>query len=242
MSHPSPPDTTTRGRDLRTISLVGLAHGTSHFFHMLLPPLFPVFKESFGLSYAELGLLVTLFFVISGIGQALAGFLVDRVGARPVLFAALGCFAASAASGALAQGYGGLLLGLHLERYGRLISGDSYVAMKHGPVPSGTYDIMKAVRGDGTCAVEDEAQEAFTVDGRHDVIPRREANEALFSESDLECLREAITRYGSLSFKALTDLSHDAAWDSADENDIIELEQIIATLSDGASLLEHLRR
>jgi len=131
---------------------------------------------------------------------------------------------------------------IHLERYGRLISGDSYVAMKHGPVPSGAYDIMKAVRGDGTCAVEEEAQEAFTVDGRHDVIPRREANETLFSESDLECLHEAIARYGSLSFKALTDLSHDAAWDAADENDIIELEQIIATLPDGASLLEHLHR
>ena len=35
----------SRGRDLHTISLVGLAHGTSHFFHMLLPPLFPLFKD-----------------------------------------------------------------------------------------------------------------------------------------------------------------------------------------------------
>jgi MFS family permease len=107
-----------RGRDLRTISLVGLAHGTSHFFHMLLPPLFPLFKAAFGLSYAELGLLVTVFFAISGIGQALAGFLVDRIGARPVLFAALGCFAAAAASGALAQGYGGLLLAAALAGLG----------------------------------------------------------------------------------------------------------------------------
>ncbi len=131
---------------------------------------------------------------------------------------------------------------IHLERYGRLISGDSYVAMKHGPVPSGTYDIMKAVRGDGTCAVEEEAQEAFTVDGRYDVIPRRGADETLFSESDLECLQEALKRYGNLSFQELTRLSHDEAWDSVDENDIIELEQIIATLPDGASLLAHLHR
>lgn len=85
---------------------------------MLLPPLFPVFKATFGLSYAELGLLVTLFFAISGIGQALAGFLVDRVGARPVLFAALGCFVGAAASGALAQGYGGLLLAAALAGLG----------------------------------------------------------------------------------------------------------------------------
>lgn len=107
-----------RGRDLRTISLVGLAHGTSHFLHMLLPPLFPLFKGEFGVSYAELGLLVTLFFAISGIGQALAGFLVDRVGARPVLFVALGCFVAAATSGALAQGYGGLLLAAALAGLG----------------------------------------------------------------------------------------------------------------------------
>ena len=41
-----------------------------------------------------LGLLVSVFFVISGVGQAMAGFLVDRVGARPVLFTALGLFVA----------------------------------------------------------------------------------------------------------------------------------------------------
>jgi MFS family permease len=111
-------DPAVRGRDLRTISLVGLAHGTSHFFHMLLPPLFPVFSQTFGLSYAELGLLVTLFFAVSGIGQALAGFLVDRTGARPVLFAALGCFVAAAACAALAQGYAGLLLAAALAGLG----------------------------------------------------------------------------------------------------------------------------
>jgi MFS family permease len=114
----TPADRTTRGHDLRTISLVGLAHGTSHFFHMLLPPLFPVFRDAFGLSYAELGLLVTLFFAVSGIGQALAGFLVDRIGARPVLFAALGCFVAAATSAALAQGYFGLLLAAALAGLG----------------------------------------------------------------------------------------------------------------------------
>jgi FSR family fosmidomycin resistance protein-like MFS transporter len=118
MSTAPPVDRAARGRDLRTISLIGLAHGTSHFFHMLLPPLFPVFRDVFGLSYAELGLLVSLFFAISGIGQALAGFLVDRIGARPVLFAALGCFVAAATSAALAQGYFGLLLAAALAGLG----------------------------------------------------------------------------------------------------------------------------
>ncbi|MFN9726678.1 MFS transporter [Acidovorax sp.] len=105
-------------QDARTIALVGLAHGSSHFFHMLLPPLFPWFIGEFGLSYSELGLLVSVFFVISGVGQALSGFLVDRVGARPVLFFALLSFAAAALAAGAAQGYAGLLLAAALAGLG----------------------------------------------------------------------------------------------------------------------------
>ncbi|MBP7452847.1 MAG: MFS transporter [Ottowia sp.] len=96
--------------DAATIGLVGLAHASSHFAHLLLPPLFPVFALEFGLSFSQLGLLMTVFFVISGVGQALSGFLVDKVGARPVLFAALGCFLAACLAGALAGSYAGLML------------------------------------------------------------------------------------------------------------------------------------
>src|SRR6218665_1275866 len=91
-------------QDVRTIGLIGLARGSSDFFHMLLPPLFPWMIREFGLSYSELGLLVSAFFVVSGIGQALAGFVVDRVCARPMLFGALSCLAASALVAAAAQG------------------------------------------------------------------------------------------------------------------------------------------
>ena len=82
--------------DAKVIGLVGLAHAGSHFSHLLLPLMFPVFIQSFGLSYAELGLLMSVFFAVSGFGQASAGFLVDRVGARPVLFVAMGIFVAAA--------------------------------------------------------------------------------------------------------------------------------------------------
>ncbi len=105
-------------QDAQTIGLIGLAHGTSHFFHMLLPPLFPWFIHDFGLSYSELGLLVSVFFAISATGQALGGFLVDRVGARPVLLSALGCFALAAAAAATAQGYAGLMLAAALAGLG----------------------------------------------------------------------------------------------------------------------------
>jgi MFS transporter, FSR family, fosmidomycin resistance protein len=81
-----------RGRILRlgVLPTISIAHGLSHFFHLLLAPLFPLIKVEFGLSYAELGLLMTAYFVVSGIGQALAGFVVDKVGPVPVLFASLG--------------------------------------------------------------------------------------------------------------------------------------------------------
>ncbi len=102
--------TSLPGQDARTIGMIGLAHGTSHFHHMLLPPLFPVFIRDFGLSYAQLGLLVSVFFAVSGIGQALAGFLVDRKGARPVLFAALTCFVGASLAAASAHSYAGLML------------------------------------------------------------------------------------------------------------------------------------
>lgn len=107
-----------RHEDLEVISLVGLAHGTSHFFHLLLPPLFPMLAADYGFSYAELGLLVSVFFVISGVGQAMAGFLVDRVGAWPVLMGAMGCFALAALAAAGAQGYAGFMLAAALAGVG----------------------------------------------------------------------------------------------------------------------------
>jgi MFS transporter, FSR family, fosmidomycin resistance protein len=92
-------------RDAQVISLVGLAHGTSHFFHLSLAPLFPWLKDAFSVSYAELGLLMTVFFIVSGIGQALAGFVVDRFGALPVLLGGIALLGFSAAGLALSQNY-----------------------------------------------------------------------------------------------------------------------------------------
>lgn len=96
-------------QDAKVIGLVGLAHASSHFSHLLLPLMFPVFIREFGLSYSELGLLMSLFFVVSGIGQASAGFVVDRFGARPVLFAAVGIFILACGLASLVTGYAGLM-------------------------------------------------------------------------------------------------------------------------------------
>ena len=82
-------------QDAGLIGLVGLAHMVSHFSQLLLPPLFPWLKDEFGVSYAQLGFVLTVFFVVSCAVQALSGFLVDRFGPRPVLYAGLACLAAA---------------------------------------------------------------------------------------------------------------------------------------------------
>lgn len=101
--------TVALAKDAKVMSLVGLAHASSHFGHMLLPPLFPVFMKEFGLSFAQVGLLMSVFFVVSGVGQALSGFVVDKLGARPVLFLALSIFLSACLVASNAQGYGWLV-------------------------------------------------------------------------------------------------------------------------------------
>ena len=92
-------------QDATVIGLVGLAHGVSHFSQLLLAPLFPWLKDAFAVSYAELGFLLTIFFVTSCIVQALSGFWVDRHGPRPILFAGLSLLGVAAFGYASSNSY-----------------------------------------------------------------------------------------------------------------------------------------
>lgn len=84
-------------RDALVIGLVATGHALSHFLQLVLPPLFPMIREDLGISYSTLGLVVTLFFVVSAVLQPLAGFLVDRVGGRNVLICGVGFMTAGIA-------------------------------------------------------------------------------------------------------------------------------------------------
>lgn len=129
----------------------------------------------------------------------------------------------------------------HLERYGRLIFGDIYVAMKNGPVPSRVYDLLKAARA-GTLENPTLEITQRTVDGWNAPVVKALAEPDLdeLSESDLLCLDEAIAEYGNKSFAELTRLSHDAAWKSADENDFISVEALAKSLQNPEALLEQI--
>jgi MFS transporter, FSR family, fosmidomycin resistance protein len=93
------------GDDARVIGVVGLAHAASHFSQLLLAPLFPWLKTDFGLSYSELGLLLAVFYIVSGFAQPAAGFLVDRIGAVYVLLGGLFLVGLAAIGFALSQNY-----------------------------------------------------------------------------------------------------------------------------------------
>ncbi len=92
-------------RDATVVGLVGLAHCASHFSQLLLAPLFPWLRDAFDVSYTELGFLMTIFFVVSCVVQTLSGFVVDRHGPRPVLFAGLGLLGVAALGFAASQSY-----------------------------------------------------------------------------------------------------------------------------------------
>lgn len=114
-------DTSLLRQDARVIGLVGLAHGTSHFYHVILAALIPWLKPEFNLSYAELGLLMTVFFTVSGVGQAMAGFVVDRYSARAVLFSGIGLLGLSAVMLSSAHSYAQLMLGAFLAGCGNSV-------------------------------------------------------------------------------------------------------------------------
>lgn len=118
LSSPSTIEHVPLAQDAKIIGLVSMAHAISHFSHMLLVPLFPIFQKEFALSFSQLGFLVTVFFVVSGIGQALSGFWVDRVGARPVLLSSIVVFILAAIVAAYARGYSWLIVAAALAGLG----------------------------------------------------------------------------------------------------------------------------
>jgi FSR family fosmidomycin resistance protein-like MFS transporter len=91
-------------RDARVIVLVSVAHSLSHFFQLALPPLFPLLRAEFDVSWTLLGTLVGTFYVASSVTQFAAGFAVDRAGARPVLLTGMSLVIGGTLLAALAPG------------------------------------------------------------------------------------------------------------------------------------------
>jgi MFS transporter, FSR family, fosmidomycin resistance protein len=79
--------------DGKVIGLASAAHFASHYFIMLLPPLFPAVRAEYGVTYTELGLAIASFNIVSALLQIPAGILTDHIGAAKILIAGLLCSA-----------------------------------------------------------------------------------------------------------------------------------------------------
>lgn len=92
-------------RDWTIIGLIGAVHASSHFFQLLLPTLYLSLASEFGYDFTQLGLLASAFFLVSCLGQASSGFVVDRIGPTPVLGFGLLLFIISAVLIAISANY-----------------------------------------------------------------------------------------------------------------------------------------
>lgn len=107
--------------DKRVIGLISAAHGLSHLYQLLIASLFAFISPDLGLSYTQLGILLTLFFAASSIGQVAAGFAVDSLGARKLLIAGLMLCGLAYIAAGLSNGFVGLALAAFLAGVGNSV-------------------------------------------------------------------------------------------------------------------------
>ena len=95
----------------------------------------------------------------------------------------------------------------HLYEYGRPISGDTYIKMDYGPVPSFIRDVVEEkING---------LEEIVAKYHKYFIKSLQKAETEYLSESDLNCLDEAIIENKNLSFEELTKKSHDKAYNKS---------------------------
>ena len=114
----------------------------------------------------------------------------------------------------------------HLADWGSPITGDTYIAMEAGPVPSRLYDMLKIVRGDSYMPDNEGLGKYFQIEGWMYVKPLLDADLNKLSPNEQEALQEAINKYAALSYDEIKEKSHDVAWRSTARDFSIKWEDI----------------
>jgi uncharacterized phage-associated protein len=115
----------------------------------------------------------------------------------------------------------------HLREYGRTITGDRYIAMSDGPVPSNLYDIFKSVRGDGYFKDNGKFGVYFSVIGNDLIKAHKEPDLKKLAKTDIQHIDNSLELYGNLSWDEIREKSHDYAWRSTIINRQIKFEDIL---------------
>ena len=131
----------------------------------------------------------------------------------------------------------------HLAKYGREIFNETYQALEWGTVPAFAYDIVTHVqKGKMQPRMPSDVRDKISVSVGHTIKPLVKPNLKALSQSDIECLEEAVEFYRNMSFEDVADNAHeDAAYKAAPLNSVIPIEKIILTLPNGERLLKHLK-
>lgn len=114
----------------------------------------------------------------------------------------------------------------HLADWGRPITGDTYIAMEAGPVPSRLYDMLKIVRGDSYLPDMEGLGKYFQVENWMYVRPLQDADLNKLSANEQEAMSEAIEKYAALSYDEIKEKSHDVAWRSTARDFFISWDNI----------------
>lgn len=131
----------------------------------------------------------------------------------------------------------------HLSQYGRSITGDTYIAMQFGPVPSCVDDILKALRGDSFFSSVPEVErlkQSMIFENRFIVRALQEPNMDELSVSDVACLDYAIGICKDKSFSELTAFSHGLAWSNTQRDRAISVKDILREAGDEEAYVEYI--
>ena len=105
---------------------------------------------------------------------------------------------------------------VHLVKYGRGVIGDTFHALKYGPVPSFICKSLQMLEGRLEMEVDFvKFCKGIRVDNGSKVVSTEPSDLDELSRSDMKCLDKSIEKYRDMDSYRLSGRSHDAAWKEA---------------------------
>lgn len=111
----------------------------------------------------------------------------------------------------------------HLNRYGRLITSDTFFALPFGPVPTKLADVLDSIKTGKKLKDSEkhlfspiiESLEHCGFDAENYFTAKQLPNMDELSETDIECLNIGLNKCIGRDFGEIKEESHDKAWEKA---------------------------